>query len=104
MDLLLWRPVGPIGRHMIGRELHAEPPLAVNYHAVPVLLRGDGAAQQIGPEGALGRQVGGVEHDDLPRDFHAIPLPAARYDASTLTVGEIEGSCHRPCGAFAYPH
>lgn len=36
MDLLR-RPVGPFGRNMVRRELNAEPPFAVDQHAVPIV-------------------------------------------------------------------
>src|SRR5205807_7380664 len=68
----------------VRRELNAEPPLAVDQHAVPLVVRVDRAAQQTCPEGALGGQIGGVEHDDLPRDLHAVLLGTTRYDASAL--------------------
>jgi hypothetical protein len=84
MDLLLRRPVGPSGGHMVRRELHAQPPLAVDHHAVSLVVRFDRAAQQTCPEGALGGQIGGVEHNDLPRDLHAVLLGTTRYDASAL--------------------
>src|SRR6266536_1249408 len=57
---LLRRPVGPIGGNMVRRELNAEPPLAVDQHTVPIVLRYDRAAQQTCPEGALGGQIGSV--------------------------------------------
>ena len=59
MDLLL-RTVRPVGRRVVGCELHTDPPLAVGVDdAVPVVVRDDTAAEHTGPEGALGGQVGG---------------------------------------------
>src|SRR4051812_34159941 len=74
MHLLLRCPVRPIGGNMVRRELNAEPPLAVDHHVVPIVLRFDRAAQQAGPEGALGGQIGSVEHDDLSLDLHTVLL------------------------------
>jgi len=37
---------------------------------VPVILGIDGAVEHPGPEAALGREVCGVEHDDLMFDAH----------------------------------
>ncbi len=79
---LLRRPVRPIGGNMVRRELNAEPPLAVDQHAVPIVVRVDRASHQTCPEGALGGQVGGVEHDDLSRDLHTVLLRTTRYHAS----------------------
>ncbi len=71
MDLLR-RPVGPVGRNMVRRELNAEPPLAVHHHAVPtvIVVCNDRPAQQSSPEGTDGVQVGCVEDDDRSRDLH----------------------------------
>jgi len=72
--LLLLRSVGPLGGNVIRRELDAEPPLTVDHHAVPIVLRYDRAAQQTCPKGALSGQIGGVEHDDLSLDLHDVLL------------------------------
>ena len=71
MQLLLRCPVRPFGGYMVRRELDAEPPLAVDDHAVPVILGFDRAPQQTCPEAALGGEVGGVEHNDLSPDLQA---------------------------------
>ena len=91
MDLLRCA-VGPVGRGVVGCELHADPPLTVGVDdAVPALVGvGDDApAEHSGPKRALGRQVRRVEHDDLPRDLH-------------LTL--LLGTSHRlPCATLAPP-
>jgi len=43
---LLRRPIGPLRRNVIGLELNAQPPFAVDGDTVPVVLRVDRAAQQ----------------------------------------------------------
>src|SRR5947209_1685849 len=73
MDLLL-HPVGPLGGHMVWRELYADPPLPIDNHAVPVIVRYHRATQQPRPEGALRGHVRGVEYDDLSIDLHALFL------------------------------
>jgi hypothetical protein len=59
---------------MIGRELNTDPRFTVDGHHMPVVLSVDRATEQSGPEAALGRQVGGVEHDDLVGNLHAVIL------------------------------
>ncbi len=54
VDLLLQRPVGPPGRDAVRRELHAEPPLAVDDHAMKVVVLIDRATQETRPERAQG--------------------------------------------------
>jgi hypothetical protein len=71
---LLWRPIGPLGRDMVGRKLDAQPPFAINKDAVPVTVWVDRAAEQRSPERALSRQVRRVENDDLPSDLHTVIL------------------------------
>jgi hypothetical protein len=41
---------------------------------VPVILGIDRAVEHSSPETALGREVGGVEHDDLMVDAHRLPF------------------------------
>ena len=59
---------------MVGCELNPDPPSAVGVeNAVPavVVVGDDATAEHACPEGALGGQVGGVEHDDLSSDLHS---------------------------------
>ena len=49
-----------------------EPGFAVDHHPVPVILGIDRAAEHPRREAALGREVGGVEHDDLMIDAHRL--------------------------------
>lgn len=42
---LLRRPAGPIRGHMVGRELNAEPPFAIDDDTVPIVVRVDLAIQ-----------------------------------------------------------
>src|SRR5438034_7486602 len=51
-----------------------DPWFPVDDHHVPVLLGIDSAVEHPGPEAALGREVGGVEHDDLMIDAHPVLL------------------------------
>ena len=62
---------------MVGRELHAEAPLAVDDHAVPVALRDHGSSEHSRPERALGSEVRGVEHEDLSTYLHGCILSSA---------------------------
>jgi hypothetical protein len=57
---------------MVGGQLHADAWLTVDEHHVPVILGVDGPAEHTRPEAALGREIGGVEHDDLVVDLHRI--------------------------------
>jgi len=63
---VLRRAVGPVRRDVIRRQLDAQPPLALDDDAVPVVVPVHLPVQQPRPEGALGLPVGGVEHDDRP--------------------------------------
>ncbi|GAC1473265.1 MAG: hypothetical protein NVS1B6_14020 [Steroidobacteraceae bacterium] len=82
MDLLLRHAIGPIGGNMIRRELHTEPPLAVDQYTMPIVVLYDCATEESCPERALGGQIGGVEHDYLSRDFHAVTFSLSKYYAS----------------------
>lgn len=70
VNLLLLGTVRPDRWFVIGRELHAHHPLAIDDDAVPVVVAVDLAAEQAGPEGALGLEVPCVEHDDPSDDLH----------------------------------
>lgn len=71
MDLLR-RPAGPIRWHMVGCQLNAEPPFALDDDTVPIVVRVDLATQESGPEAALSGEIGGVEDDDLSGNLHAV--------------------------------
>ena len=47
---LLRRPIGPLRSNVVRRELHADPPLAVEQDTVPIVVRDDRSAEQAGPE------------------------------------------------------
>lgn len=77
---LLGRSVGPIGRHVTGRELHPEEPLpgAVD-DAVELVVAEHVSVQHARPEGALGREVRGVEDDDVAHQLHVRTLPEGSF-------------------------
>ena len=54
---LLGCAVGPVRRHVVRRQLHAEASLPVDVDGVPVVVGADGAIEHGGPERALGAQV-----------------------------------------------
>jgi len=87
MQLLLGCPVRPIGGDVVRRKLDAEPPLAVDHHAVPVIVRVDRAPQELGPEAALGGEIGSVEHDNLSPDLHADILAQAHHSSAPTGSG-----------------
>ena len=79
MDLLRVS-VGPFGRDVVGRELHADhPPIFRVEDAMELVVRENLACEHARPEGALGGQVGCIEHDYLTHDLHAQILADARY-------------------------
>lgn len=62
---------GPVGRDVIGRELHLEHRPVVHEHAVPVVGGvDDAAAEDCGSERGLGVEIRCVQDDDVPRDLH----------------------------------
>ena len=67
-------PSGQSGGDVVGRQLNPDPWCTVDDHHVPVILGIDGAVEHPGPEAALGREVCGVEHDDLMIDAHRVIL------------------------------
>jgi hypothetical protein len=83
---LLWRPVRPIRRNVIGRELNPDPRFAVDAHHVPVIFRIHGTLEHPGPEAALGSEIRGVEDDDLTINTHSVIL-ASPACASVLLLG-----------------
>ena len=70
MDLLLRCPVGPVGRNVVGRQLHPDSRFAVDDHHVPVILSIDRPIEHSGPEAALGLEVFCVEYHHLASDAH----------------------------------
>lgn len=78
---LLRVAVGPLGWDVIRGELHAHHPTVVGVDdVVPVVLGQHPAADHRGPERALGREVGRIEHDHLSHDSHGgsvAPIPDA---------------------------
>jgi hypothetical protein len=77
---LLWRrPVGPVRRDVVGRELHSDLGFALDHHHVPVIFRIHGTVEHPGPEGALGGEIRGVEHHDLTVDAHTSMLATPAF-------------------------
>jgi hypothetical protein len=68
---LLRRSIRPLRRNMVGRKLKTQPRFSVDVDHVPIVVRCNRATQQVSPECALNRQVGGVEDDDLSGNSHA---------------------------------
>ena len=87
MDLLR-RAVGPFGRHMVRCQLDADPRLTVDEHHVPVVFGVDRAAEHAGPEAALCGEIGGVEHDDLEDDLHAV-IVAGTWRTGSVATGWV---------------
>ena len=55
-------------------ELNPDPGFAVDDHDVPVIFGIHGTIEHPCPEAALGREISGVEHDDLMIDTHTSSL------------------------------
>jgi hypothetical protein len=57
---------------MVRRQLNRNLRFAVDHHSVPVVLGVvDRTIEHAGPEGALRREICGVEHDNLTSDAHS---------------------------------
>jgi len=68
---LLGCPVWPVGRYMVRGQLDTDAPLAGRIdHRVPVVFFEDVATKHTSPEGALGMQVGGIEHNYPAHHVH----------------------------------
>lgn len=75
---LLGSTVRPLRRDVIGRELHADVPLAGRPDdAVELVVTEDLPAEDPCPEPALGVQVGRVEDDDVTNHVHCPNLARA---------------------------
>lgn len=71
MHLLGGRPVRPVGRNVVRRQLHPDPPLSSGVDdAVPIVVLEDVPAENASPERAFGMQVSRVEHDHLTHHVH----------------------------------
>jgi hypothetical protein len=71
VHLLLLAPFGPLGSHVVRRQLHTDAPLTGRVEdAVPIVIFDDVPAEDPCPECALGRQVGSVEDDDVSDHLH----------------------------------
>lgn len=82
---LLGSTVRPLRRDVIGRELHADAPLAGRTDdAVELVVTEDLPAEDPCPEPALGVQVGRVEYDDLANHVHCPNLARAVVAASCV--------------------
>jgi hypothetical protein len=71
--------------------LDANLRLTVDQHHVPVVFGVDGPTEHAGPEAALGGQIGGVEHDDLEGDLHAMIFArTSRTGTSAWPLGDVQ--------------
>lgn len=70
VDLLLLAANWPLRRDVVRGVLDAHDPFIVDHDAVPVVVAVHCAAEQPGPETALGVDVFGVEYDDASNDLH----------------------------------
>jgi hypothetical protein len=84
MDLLLLCPIGPRGRDVVRRKLNTEPPLAIDDHAMKVIVLINLTAQELRPERTLGGEIGCIKHGDLPGDLHSFDpfMSCARHATS----------------------
>lgn len=87
VHLLLLGTAGPNGRHMVRSVLHAHHPVTVDHNAVPALVAMDSAAQEAGPETALGFDVARVKHHDAPQDLHVDLDSALDGEPAIATCG-----------------
>ena len=108
---LLWRPVGPLQRNVVGCELNPDPPLTIHRHAVPVVFGVDRPTQESSPERAHGVQVSSVENDDRSRDLHDVILgetgPVRDPGRAVGSEGARCGGRHWTCRGRrrrTYPH
>jgi hypothetical protein len=68
---LLGSPIRPVGRNMVRRQLHTDPPLSSAVDdAVPIVVLEDVPAENASPERTLGIKVGCIEHDHLAHHVH----------------------------------
>jgi hypothetical protein len=68
---LLGSPIRPVGRNMVRRQLHTDPPLSSGVaDAVPIVVPEDVPAENASPERTLGIKVGCIEHDHLAHHVH----------------------------------
>lgn len=82
---LLGCSMRPLRRNVVGRELHADAPLASGVDdAVETVVFEDVPAEDSSPERALGMQVGRVEHDHLTHDVHELRLVPASDCSGTI--------------------
>jgi hypothetical protein len=70
MHLLLLGTRRPVRCHMVWGMLYPHDPVAVDSNAVPVRVAVHLAAQDGGPESALGLDIVGVEYNDPSDDLH----------------------------------
>ena len=71
VHLLLLTPFGPLGSHVVRRQLHTDAPLSSCVEdAVPIVVFDNVPAEDPYPKCALGRQVGSVENDDSSDNLH----------------------------------
>ena len=73
---LLRKTIGPVRWLVVGCELHSDTPVAGSVeHRVEAVVGEHAAAKHRGPEGAFGRKIGCVEHDNVADDLHHPILP-----------------------------
>ena len=93
MDLLLLCPIGPRGRDMVRCELNTEPPLAVDDHAMKVIILINFTAQEPRPERTLGGEIRCIKDGDLPGDLHS-------FDPFMSCSLHVTSNSGRPAAAF----
>src|SRR6266571_4471582 len=84
VNLLGWCSVRPVGPDVVRRELDAHTGLTVDHDHVPLVFRGDGAAEHPSPECALGRKIVRIKGHNLPLNPHGwtsshTPEPSDRH-------------------------
>ena len=68
---LLGITVGPLWWCVVGRELHADSPVARGVEdGMKTFLCEDTSAKHPCPEGTLSRKIRSIEHDNLTHDIH----------------------------------
>ena len=84
---LLGSPMRPVGRDVVRRQLHADPPLSSGVDdAVPIVFLEDVPAEDASPERALGMKVGRVEHYYLTHYVHDAYITGATAER-TISLG-----------------
>ena len=90
-------PVGPVGRHVVGRQLNPDPWFTIDDTVCQFILGFDRAVEHPDPGDAFGGKACGVKHNDLMIN-NAATARGLGAGGQALPPAEVVHRAHRVSG------